>query len=77
MNRCLKCNGLLATADINGICSKCRGETPNHSLDVQDYMFEFYEPYWKMLEKQVKKMKRRKINERKAKRSGIKWNQNN
>ena len=76
MNRCLKCNGLLATGDFNGICSKCRGasysETSTPLVYVQNYVYDNFELYWKMLEKQVKKMKRRKINERKAKRSGIK-----
>ena len=69
MNKCLKCGGELLTGDVNGVCSKCRGETYNHSSYFQDHVFMDFEPYWKMLEKQVKKMARRKIYERKAKRS--------
>ncbi len=76
MNRCLRCNGILATADFNGICSKCRGETFSETTQIdayrQEHVFVNFEPYWKMLEKQVKKMKRRKIYERKAKRSNVK-----
>ena len=69
MNRCLKCGNSLGTADVNGVCLKCRGETYNHSVGVQNYIFGNFEPYRNLLIKQAKKMARRKIYERKAKRS--------
>lgn len=72
MNRCLICNGELSTGDFNGVCSKCRDNlTP--LTDVQDYVYINFEPYRNLLIKQSKKLKRRKIYERKVKR-GIKWN---
>ena len=77
MNRCLKCNGILETADVNGICSKCRSasysETSTPLVDVQKYVFyDNFEPYRNLLIKQAKKTARRKIYERKAKRSNLK-----
>lgn len=76
MNRCLKCNGELLTGAINGVCSKCRGEafseTTQPYAHLQDHVFEFYEPYRNLLMKQAKKMARRKIYKRKAKRSNLK-----
>ena len=68
MNRCLKCGGELLTGDVNGVCSKCIGETYN-TVDFQDYVYAHFEPYRNLLMKQAKKMARRKIYERKAKRS--------
>lgn len=76
MNKCLKCGGELLTGDINGVCSKCRGETFSETTQIdayrQDHVFVNFEPYRNLLMKQAKKMKRRKIYERKTKRSNVK-----
>lgn len=73
MNRCLKCNGILETADVNGICSKCRGETYSNSStplidEHEQIVYANLEPYWELMKRTLKKVKRRGIIRRKMKR---------
>lgn len=73
MNKCLKCNRELLTADINGICSKCRGETFSETStplidEHKQIVYANLEPYLELMKRTLKKVKRRGIIRRKMKR---------